>query len=386
LLPERWEDGPAVRSSLTIDHDTEKRYRLGRLGFSIDGTGDVVDAINDEFASLPACESESVRLKFRFSDGPLRTLVDSTKVADFRFSDLGFEAGSKTLRFQALAKDDGAFDIDLSPRQKSVVSKAINRLRHWNYLYPHERLANSFMYNVFDFMSQMGHLSTGSSYIHASSFERDGRRVALAAWGGIGKTTVMLKMILEGDWRFLSDDLGLIDDAGTLYMTPKRMQIYGYNLAGEPKIQNALLGNRSPFDKAAWKYKLAMDGPKGVRRRVSAEDLFGNAKVGQGGPLTDLFYIERTDVQSIISEPADAERVTAKCATILLKELQPYTDIAIAMHSTWRSPTLPDVNEMFERSRQVLARAFKGVPATYVQVPIEAGPDDLADFFRTRLK
>ena len=64
--------------------------------------------------------------------------------------------------------------------------------------------------NVFDYLTQLANVELGQSYLHASSFERDGQGVAMAAWGGVGKTTAMLKLVGEHGWRFLSDDLNLI--------------------------------------------------------------------------------------------------------------------------------------------------------------------------------
>src|SRR4029078_8606315 len=100
--------------------------------------------------------------------------------------------------------------------------------RDWNFLLPTEQLAKNFMSDVFDYLTQIKKLEVGQSSIHASSFTKDDRTVVVAAWGGIGKTTSMLKLVAEDNWNFLSDDLGIIDETGFIYRSPKKMQIYAY--------------------------------------------------------------------------------------------------------------------------------------------------------------
>ena len=358
-------------------------YQLGPLAFSLDGTNAMSDALNREFGALaPASGTPAIRYHFQDQvDVPQHT----TRLSNLEFFDGGFVKHGPGLKFMVQATDSG-LDVHVAKSDELIVSAAISRFKDWNYLLPHERYAKDFMYNIFDFTSQAEHLKAGASYLHASSFERDDRGVAIVAWGGIGKTTTMLKLVLEDSWRFLSDDLGLIDVEGVLHRTPKWMQIYAYNLEGEPAIRSALLDHRNVVDKASWRFKRATKGPKGVRRRVSAAELFGEDRVGDPTPLTDLFFIERATVDKITATPADVDTFAAKSAAILLQELQPFTEISAAMHSCWRSPCLPSVGELVESSKAVFEKAFAGVEPLHVLIPMSAGPGDLAGFFREQLR
>src|SRR5690606_22968318 len=92
----------------------------------------------------------------------------------------------------------------------------------------------------------------GQTYVHASGFEKKGLGVAVFAHGGIGKTTSMLKMVREDGWKFLSDDLAVIDAQGVMWRSPKRMQIYAYNLLGQRPLQKDLFRGRSLADRMSW--------------------------------------------------------------------------------------------------------------------------------------
>jgi len=195
----------------------------------------------------------------------------------------------------------------------------------------------------------------------------------------------MLKLVLEDGWRFLSDDLGLVDRRGNLHRTPKWMQIYAYNLEGEPLLRTALMRNRSLADRTSWRVALSRNGPKRVRRRVSAEALFGSEGVGQTTPLTDLFFLERANVQRIEAHSVDAASFARRAASILLHELQPFANISVAMHSSWRTTSLPSVEELRASSEALFSKAFVRVEPIRVLLPERCGPRALAEFFRERL-
>jgi hypothetical protein len=358
-------------------------YRLGDVPFSLEGDGPVLDALRREL-SVCRSEEDQVLVRYRFVDS-LPSLRAYSRVGAQEVADNACTAGNDRLRFRLSATATG-WDVDVVAKPRASRAPALRRFADWNYLHPWEHTAKNFLYNIFDFSSQLAHLRQGSSYLHASTFTRGSRGVAVAAWGGIGKTTTMLKLVMEDGWRFLSDDLGLLRRDGALFRSPKWMQIYGYNLQGEPRLSRTLLSGRSLLDRLSWERRLRSAGPHRVRRRVSAEALFGEGGVARGGHLTDVFFLERTDDDRITSHPIDAVTCADRCATILLEELQPVTTLAIAQHATSRQPVLPPAEAFRVECRSVLQEAFSRTSLRAVHVPLGASPGDLATFFRKELR
>jgi hypothetical protein len=261
----------------------------------------------------------------------------------------------------------------------------IAKIRDWNFLLPTEQLAKNFMYDVFDYLTQIQNLDVGQSYIHASSFTKDDRAVVVAAWGGIGKTTSMLKLVAEDNWNFLSDDLGIIDENGFIYRSPKKMQIYAYNVEGQPTLRKMLLKDRPVIDKLNWYYRKSKYGIKKVRRRVSADELF-KEKVGAGGKLTDVFFIERAAVSDFQTYPISTNELAAKAAWTVMSEIDPYHKVAAAIYSVQSNSIIPPYEQMYLKAKQVLDKAFSSTSPLLIQIPVSATPDQLADFFRGLLK
>lgn len=355
-------------------------YRLGRLGFSLAGSDPLVDHLAAEFQPLRTERVDPLHLSFDFAPA-LPELRDYVVLSPLLVAPDAYRARHGGVEYQV--EGEPPF---LRIHLRSVARFAAERVAPgWllrsvsrNYLLPSEKVAKTFMYNVFDYLTQLANLRLSQSYIHASTFERDGRAVAIAAWGGVGKTTSMLKLVGEAGWRFLSDDLALLDDAGTAWRTPKRMQIYGYNLEGQSELRRSIMAGRSTLDRAAWQVALRTAGPKGVRRRVSAEELFGAERIAVRANLTDVLQMERADVPAIILETIDADEVARRAASTMLRETQPLSDLIAAMYSGARQPILPTHERFHLETRDTLRRCLDGVRTRLVRVPLRATPDDLA--------
>jgi hypothetical protein len=158
------------------------------------------------------------------------------------------------------------------------------------------------------------------------------------------------------------------------------MQVYAYNLEGQPQLYRTLMGTRSLLDRAAWHVRRATGGLDKVRRRVSAEELFGADRVATQARLTQVFAMERADVPAVRIEPIETREVVRRATATMMREVQPMGDLISAMYSGSRHPVLPTHEQFLQRTAAALERAFKGVPVRLIRVPLRANPDDLAEF------
>lgn len=358
-----------------------RMHRLGRLGIGVAGSDPILPYLLSELEPLRADAGEPM-LRFDFGREVPR-LPDAVVLSPLlvgedayigRHGGLEYHVAGALPRLHVHVRSLKRFSAE------RTTPAAVLRAGSRSHLLPSESVAKNFMYNVFDYLTQLANLELGQSYVHASSFERDGRGVVMAAWGGVGKTTAMLKLVGENGWRFLSDDLGLVDDAGTLWRTPKRMQVYAYNLEGQPQLYRTLMGQRSLLDRAAWHVRRATGGLDKVRRRVSAEELFGPERVASQARLTQVFAMERADVPTVRIEAIDTREVVRRATATMMREVQPMGDLISAMYSGSRHPVLPTHEQFLQRTAAALERAFAGVPVRLIRVPLRANPDDLAEF------
>jgi hypothetical protein len=416
------------------NYPAARSYRLGRLPFTLSGDGECASYLQSELASLRVKDSRGdappspfvPRLAFDFvhalpplrdytATKPVYAMSDAFRVsynslnyhvsrlegavgtAEGARDSLRAKAGSErdSVRASVSESEIGSLNPErclLNPAGLHIALKpddhgrrhrwfsTLYRARDWNFLSGEETHAKNFMYGVFDYLTQIAQLELGQSYIHASSLARDGEGTAIVAWGGIGKTSAALKLITEHGFSFLSDDLGLVDDTGTIWRTPKRLQVYAYNLEGEERLRSMLLDGRSVLDRASWEWKLQRRGPKGVRRRVSAEELFGAQSVAERAPLKRVFCLERGDASDFEAREITTEELSHRAAEVVMHEIEPSGIISRALHSGHHAPILPTQDQVVSATRAVLRRAFDGIPVLGIRIPLTTSPTTLANY------
>lgn len=361
-------------------------YQLGRLPIQLDGDSAFAHALAAELAPIrdPATAPPPPALRIQVVDR-LAPFESTVAMAPVTVAPDGFAHVAGKVRYQ-VRRDAAGLRIDLHVPPagflRELAPVGLQRFSHFNYLSHAERRVKSFVYDIFDYVAQGAQLPLGQTFVHASSLERDGAAVALLAWGGIGKTTSMLKLVLEDGWRFLSDDLGLVDADGVLHRSPKHMQVYGYNLAGQPAIARAFFGGRSAMDRVSWALFRLLKGDQRIRRRISAESLFGEARVARSGRLERAIFLERHSGRDFRQETLTAEALAERCAAILVREIDPFTLVSCAVHGGGNSGTIPTPGELERASYEILRTAFARVPCHVVGIPKGAGPDALVGYLR----
>ena len=393
-------------------------YRLGRLRFTLSGEGPCVGYLHEEFSALRQGGDASVAV---MTDGaahyaphmmvdfveklppmagysasrPVNALDDEYRVSyrgmNYHVSQLAEAAHHPTHSRPLAHRESGAHPrtairpIHVSLRlggasRRGRVSVALQRVRNPGFLSVDERNARAFMYDVFDHLSQVAQLPLGQSYIHASSVERDGEGIAIIAWSGVGKTAALVKLITEHGFRFLSDDVALVDDSATLWRTPKLIQLKGINVAGEPRLRSMLLDGRSALDRFSWTQRRWRHGELGVRRRVSAERFFGPGAVTRSAPLRRIYCLERAEVSDFDVQEISTAEICRRASEMMTGILEPFPYLSRAIHSGHYTPILPTRTRMREETAAVLRRAFDSVPVFNVRVPLAATPASLSTY------
>jgi len=262
-------------------------YRLGRLSFVLSGEGLVPTALRRELRSLSDADPGDPRLGIEFVES-LPRLRESVPAGRGLAVDNAFHWEHETFSYR-LAKEGKELRVLVQPKVEVLGNQdgpeRWRRFRDWNFLLPEEAVARDLLYALFDYASQVAQIPLGQSHLHASAVERDGHAVAFVAEGGVGKTTAMLHLVLKEGWRYLSDDLLVVDRDGIAHRSPKRLQIYGYNVKDQPHLARALMRGRSWSDRLQWAYRMRRHGPRKVRRRISAKRLFGSANCATAAPL-----------------------------------------------------------------------------------------------------
>lgn len=355
-------------------------YRLGRLSVALEGENNFAGkAIEEIELALPrSTGTPSVHIEFRRSlpDMDYRR-VGSVLVGDeirIERSGLryGLSGGSFPERLSVAPAVDGL---------GKEIMRQVRRFRDRNFLYPEEAVARTFIYDVFDWVTHLAQIEEGQSYVHASAMCRDDRAIAFLAWGGVGKTMALLKLCSEDGWKYLSDDLALIDDDGMLYRTPRKIQLYAHNVAEGTDLSGRLLAASTMLDRASWQFHLKRNGPSGVRRRVAPEVLFGEDGVAASAPLTDLVFLDRVSQAGCTMFTMTTDEMARRMAPIVLAEIDPFSTLFREAEANGVR-LFRDPRDIQEATRRILCRAFGKARPIGIKLGPGTTPSALAGVIR----
>ncbi len=79
--------------------------------------------------------------------------------------------------------------------------------------------------NVVEALLRFVLVSKGYVLLHSAGLEVDGKATLLSAQTDTGKTSTVINMVRERHWRFISDDMAIIDPAGFVRTFPKPMTL-----------------------------------------------------------------------------------------------------------------------------------------------------------------
>ena len=361
-----------------------ERVALGRLEIDFSGADFIAHAVREETARQSRDRSQCTgRMSFRFGHTAAAG-NDAVVIDSFEVGEEIVHVGDRLLPC-SLRWDGPDLEVTVASTagfwKSPFVAPAV-RLVDESFNDSSRRLSKRFYYTIFDQAVQIAQVPLRQTWIHSSAVTNGERTLLFMAWGGVGKTSTLLKMLETGSWRFLSDDLAVIDETGTVFRTPQKIQVYAYNVAGQDALRPRLMGGRSSIDLAHWTTRRRVLGPKSVRRRVHVEDLFGVDSAAVSGRITDAVYLRRTtarDFQVEVSTPRDLARLGG---SVLQAELDPLHLWLAAIHSASPFQNWPTADEMIRDTTSIIESGLikSGSRCVIVGVPKWAGPDDLLRF------
>lgn len=184
------------------------RRRVERGSFSYDVHG-IITVFSE--GRLPELE----RFRVRELSGPPTI---SVRISDFDPRDPGtlvdLTSVSPSIRYdEQLGRRGFTVSIEAGEVTTASVSPLIARSPHVLYT------------NVVEPLLRWSLVKRGYALVHAACFNVDGSSHLVTARTDTGKTTTMLKVLEQGDYAFMSDDLTLIDKHGTVLTYPKPLTI-----------------------------------------------------------------------------------------------------------------------------------------------------------------
>ena len=363
----------------------DARYRLGNTVVEIVGDHPVADLVRREL-ELVSDNTSIPDIKLVLTEKPLPKIPANASCvgtvfalpdrAWIHFDSIGYRALiSLSCDHHALPRLNIQVQI-LPLRIKPYIPTFVRRWRNWTFLTPREQRAYSFINGVLE--SLLLFFGKNTSLLHASVVEKSGCAICFPSTGGTGKTTLSLLLATRHGFRWMADDIALLTGDGRVSLYPRYIMMYPYNLQGLTTLSRTFFRRRNMLDRIHWMVKAQINGPKGVRRRVPPNMLFGERLV-KTAPISQVFFLVRCPVLGFQQEDVLPRRLADICTHVILAEYSHYINYLRYWEATGFAPITVEIlrahlSDTYERA---FAQAMK---CQLIRIPVSATPAMLEEF------
>lgn len=356
------------------------KLAFGNTIVEIGGNHPIVGHVHEELSALAVTEGEPT-LSFELTSGEPPSIPRDAVVVG-PVSAIGATAwirypGGFNLQWNS-GRGSSHATCYLSPTDRGIGRPHwLRRWRDRTFLAPIEQKAYAFINGVLE--SGVLFFSKDTALLHSACMEKGGRALLLAGAGGVGKTSTCLRLSLDREWRYLSDDITPLPQDGCVRFYPRKMMFYAYNAQGNRALESALLRSRSLSDRAHWHLRKRIYGPNGARRRVSLVELLGEASIGEASKVQVALFVSRQDVPEFQSTVWTAEELASGCRHIIATEYFHYLNLLHWWEATGHAPV--SVLEVLDRQQRIYESAFeKAHLCALLRIPTGCEPKDVASF------
>ena len=234
--------------------------------------------------------------------------------------------------------------------------------------------------------------------IHAATFDYRGHGIAMPAWGGVGKTSTVAKLLrvdgvgfMGDDWAFMAGDGRLLGYAKPMFIKPHHRPIYPHLFARrrKPLVPSTL--SKPIAQLTTLVHPLVTQYPRlaALSRRWSPEHMMvspqvalPNATISTAAPLAAAVFVERYDGAGASLEEKDTSWMVSRLVGNFQNELPRHSrELITALAATGMVPA----ERFFAEKGAVLARSLNGKPAFLLRVPAAFSADRASDVIVERL-
>jgi hypothetical protein len=229
--------------------------------------------------------------------------------------------------------------------------------------------------------------------IHAAVVDYRGSGVLLPAWGGVGKTSTVAKLVakpgvrfMADDWAFLGSDGMLMGYAKPMFLKPHHRNIYPDMFSGARKPLAPGWLTNSVARLATAVHPVIVRYPKTAaftrrwspeHRMVHPEEVFGPSRISSGALTRLAIFLERFDGSDARLEMRSTEWMTSRIVGNFHSELPMVSRRLVeALGATGLVP----LEEYFANKAAVVRQALDGVPCSLLRIPASWSADRTSDY------
>ncbi|WP_308466276.1 hypothetical protein [Rathayibacter soli] len=232
-----------------------------------------------------------------------------------------------------------------------------------------------------------------TAMVHAAIVDYRGAGVLMPAWGGVGKTSTIAKLVALPGVRFLADDWGFLRGDGTLlgyakplFIKPHHREIYPQLFVGprKPLAPGRLIAPLSRVATAVHPVIVRYPRAAAFTRRWSPEhrmvapvDVFGSENIASSVPVRLALFLERFDADDASLHSCTHDWMACRIVGNFHTELPL---VSRRLIEALGSSGLVPLDRHFSEKTAVVARALSDVPCKLLRLPVAWSADRASDY------
>ncbi|MFN8173591.1 MAG: hypothetical protein U0T02_00830 [Solirubrobacteraceae bacterium] len=238
----------------------------------------------------------------------------------------------------------------------------------------------------------------GAAMIHAATVAYRGRGICMPAWGGVGKTSTMAKLLrrddaafMGDDWAFLTADGQLLGYEKPMFIKPHHRSIYPhlFDEKRKPMVPSRLSDPLSRLTTIVHPVVTQYPRLAGMARHWSPEhmmvrprDAFPDGSFVGRAPLAAVVFVERVSASRTVLSERSRDWMASRLVGNFHAELSRHSrELITALGATGLVP----IDRAFADKRAVVESGLGEAPTYLLQVPKTLPPDDASDVIVDRL-
>jgi len=207
--------------------------------------------------------------------------------------------------------------------------------------------------------------------IHASALVGPSNKAILfGGTGGVGKTSLEIHFCNKLNYKFIADDISIIDNVGYIHPNLSWPKIYAYNVNGDIELEKKLLGDKGFLDKRMWKYKIKSSGPDKVRRRLKPTH-FG--AVQEKVEIGRYYFLSKSNVNEISINKIEIFDAVEMTVDIIMSEYSVFNNQLYWHEYNSRlanSKPVLSMNSVKQNWKDTLTETLRRVDCYVINIPL----------------
>lgn len=249
-------------------------------------------------------------------------------------------------------------------------------------------------------------LSKGISFVHSSGIVVGEEGIIFPAWGGTGKTNMVIQFLRDGA-DYLGDDLVLTSADGMLFAFPESISMFDYNFNAFPEYKQLLGRKKHGLFRVkqfmAWLDKTSSGMLKQdsllratIARMAQLSKSFTTvsmnhtqlspvSQVAMSARLTKTFFLTKADIPQpeVVEEPAGA--LATRIAACLDFEHLFHMHYINAFAFAFPEIPIPSLRATYNKELAILDSSFASSRIYHLRIPLTMNSKDLYLFTRETL-